>query len=885
VKLAAHKGLLLFLIISGVAAAAKSAAPRSIPDPIALSAPPFETGSPGAQTVPGIDGPVNALTTFGGLLIAGGLFTAAGDVLASNIAAWDGLAWAPIGSGVNGRVRALIVFNDQLIAGGDFTTAGGLPAPNIAAWDGSSWSAVGGGIGATVYALAVYDNKLFAGRGDAASIEVWDGVGWAPVGSGTDGLVYALTVHDGTLIAAGRFETMNGVPAHNIAAWDGSAWSSVGFPNEGYMGERVEALTVYDGLLVAGQNHDEDFGSYGQVYTWDGSDWSCLLWYCLGTYKGFSAVYALEAYGDKLVVGGAVGSLNTPFATRIAAWDGSSWSYVGSGTNGTVSALTVFGGTLIAGGSFTAAGDLTAYRVAAWDGASWTGLPGGPRVNYWYAIGAGLGGRVNALTVFNNQIVAGGSLAGSVFIRDGSHWSQLGVLSSEVLALMEWNDELYAGGTFWGGVARWDGAAWQQLGSGIDGTVHSLTVFNNQLIAGGKFTTAGGTPASCIAAWNGVAWSPLGVGVGGPTNAVVEALTVYNGNLVAAGSFTTMGGAAAKYVAAWNGSSWSALAFPGSYPCLAATVLDNKLVVGGYEGDIRSWDGYGWSSMGKVYEFPPDMEYNTGGIVYSLTAWDGTVIAGGYFLTAGSKACNRIAKWTGSTHWDPLWTGMNNTVNALTRFGQRLIAGGDFTTAGGSRASYVACWNPYGEVPVFITMFDASAADGGVDLAWDIVADEDVLGYKIYRSLDGVPSSDEVITHGLLAPNMRSYRDDTALGGRRYEYTLSVVLGDGSEVQSQKVAVNTSAYALVLEQNHPNPFNPSTTISFTLPERTRVKLAVYDVQGKLVRTLVDAMLSEGRQERTWDGRDTSGKPVASGVYFYRLETTDRTLTRKMLLLK
>ena len=98
-------------------------------------------------------------------------------------------------------------------------------------------------------------------------------------------------------------------------------------------------------------------------------------------------------------------------------------------------------------------------------------------------------------------------------------------------------------------------------------------------------------------------------------------------------------------------------------------------------------------------------------------------------------------------------------------------------------------------------------------------------------------------------------------------------------------AVKTKAYELALHQNTPNPFNPSTTISFTLPERARVTLTVYDVQGRLVRTLVDEMAGEGYQERIWDGKDASGNPVGSGVYFYRLTAGDKTLTKKMVLLK
>ena len=525
--------------------------------------------------------------------------------------------------------------------------------------------------------------------------------------------------------------------------------------------------------------------------------------------------------------------------------------------------------------------------VAAAEGRRPEAVPGSD-ANYWQAMGLGLSGPVYALSTHHNQIVAGG--AGGVFIWDGSQWTWLG-LSPEVLALKEWNGALYAGGTFAGGISRWDGVSWQPLGSGVSGghngtVVAALAVYDNQLIAAGKFASAGGTPVSCIASWNGSEWAPLELGVGGATddNDAVEALAVYDNRLIAAGRFTTAGSVAANYIAAWDGLAWSQVGTGLEWRQYALTVLGDSLIVGG-PARVSVWNGAGWSSMGDFYEFAPPMENNPFGFVRAVAAFDGTVIAGGYFMGAGDAACSRIAASAGGTNWNAMWTGMNAEVRALTTFGQRLIAGGYFTTTGGTPASYVACWNPHGEVPVFVTMFDARAADQGVDLSWDIAADEAVLGYKIYRSLEGAPSGEEIITAGLLAPNMRSYRDETALGGRRYEYTLSVVLGDGSEVQSQPVSVTTKAYALALEQNHPNPFNPSTTISFTLPERAKVKLAVYDVQGKLVRTLVDATLGEGRQERTWDGKDTRGNPAATGAYFYRLETADRKLTRKMLLLK
>ena len=88
-----------------------------------------------------------------------------------------------------------------------------------------------------------------------------------------------------------------------------------------------------------------------------------------------------------------------------------------------------------------------------------------------------------------------------------------------------------------------------------------------------------------------------------------------------------------------------------------------------------------------------------------------------------------------------------------------------------------------------------------------------------------------------------------------------------------------------LGANYPNPFNPSTTISFTLPTSESVRLSVFDIQGRLVATLVNEVYSAGRHEVIWRGQDNSSRPVASGTYFYRLTTGGFTETKKMLLLK
>jgi len=96
---------------------------------------------------------------------------------------------------------------------------------------------------------------------------------------------------------------------------------------------------------------------------------------------------------------------------------------------------------------------------------------------------------------------------------------------------------------------------------------------------------------------------------------------------------------------------------------------------------------------------------------------------------------------------------------------------------------------------------------------------------------------------------------------------------------------HTPSASVNLAQNVPNPFNPSTTISFSVPNEARVKLQVFDVRGHLVRNLMDEIRPAGEQSVVWNGRDERGAGVASGVYFYRLDTGGKSLQKRMLLIK
>ncbi|MEW6511438.1 MAG: FG-GAP-like repeat-containing protein [Bacteroidota bacterium] len=90
----------------------------------------------------------------------------------------------------------------------------------------------------------------------------------------------------------------------------------------------------------------------------------------------------------------------------------------------------------------------------------------------------------------------------------------------------------------------------------------------------------------------------------------------------------------------------------------------------------------------------------------------------------------------------------------------------------------------------------------------------------------------------------------------------------------------------VLEQNYPNPFNPGTTIRFNLPVNKKISLVVYDINGKVVRTLIDNQeMDTGPHTAAWDGKNSAGQPVASGTYIYTLKFGNFSKSQKMILLK
>ncbi len=229
-----------------------------------------------------------------GTLYAGGSFLNIGGVACSRIAAWNGVAWAPLGVGMNAPVEGLAIGPDgTLYAGGQFTTAGGIAANYVAQWNGAVWAAMGAGMGGGipfVHEMAVgLDGIVYAGGsfvtadgGAALAIAQWDGVAWSDVGGGmADALVPPAEVDsfavasNGTLYAGGYFESAGGVPATYIAAWNGAAWSALGSGTN----QTVFSLAIGpDDMLYAGGTFTLAGGLTlaDRIAKWNGSSWAHL---------------------------------------------------------------------------------------------------------------------------------------------------------------------------------------------------------------------------------------------------------------------------------------------------------------------------------------------------------------------------------------------------------------------------------------------------------------------------------------------------------------------------------------------------------------------------------------------------------------------------------
>lgn len=380
-------------------------------------------------------------------LIACGRTTGAGRSR-NTLLAWDGTEWKwppgkntvlPIG-GPDAPVYALVANGNELIVAGAFDQVGDVSSEDVAAWSGSGWRAFAEPRGSSrvetncsfmseTQSLVFWRGELFGGgrlmdhsapRRREFIVARWNEKNWECVGGPADrraigsNIASALTIWNDTLIAAGEFESMDGVAFCGVAQLHETQWAPLGSTSLVGLGPvgslSVNALCVYQDHLYCG----------GAFAVRDASD-----------------ANAIPDRDDSRADDGEI--------RGVAVWNGMEWESVGGGVDHIVTALCVDGDRLLAGGRFSRAGLTITRNVAAWDGVAWTDL------------GDGLEGEVSALTVHRNQVVAAVSLSSNgrtswaLRLWDGGSWQPFpsnDTFDGKIRALCSFQGELYVGGDF-----------------------------------------------------------------------------------------------------------------------------------------------------------------------------------------------------------------------------------------------------------------------------------------------------------------------------------------------------------------------------------------------------------------------------------------------------
>lgn len=256
--------------------------------------------------------------------------------------------------------------------------------------------------------------------------------------------------------------------------------------------------------------------------------------------------------------------------------------------------------------------------------------------------------------------------------------------------------------------------------------------------------------------------------------------------------------------------------------------------------------------------------------------------------------------------WDTLTTGLSTSPGGIGKSTSEMKTLSTFTSAGwdfvdetnngtddiwdmdaGANNGYPILYSIQStEVPLLITLnsFTATANNGFIELAWETATETNNANFVIYRNDDAIASIAGAGTTS--EPHNYEYIDDQVIPDNTYTYILADVSYANEENKYIDKAVNIVIpkndipEEFALNSNYPNPFNPSTAISFQLSAVSDVELCIYDMNGRKIASLINDNKPAGYYEIYWDASNFS-----SGIYFYRLQAGDFVETKKMLLIK
>lgn len=633
-------------------------------------------GTPGSWVTP-----LNAVSVDNsGKVYVGGLFSAAGNVAAKNIAVWSGAAWSAMGEGLSGEVKTLVAdANGGVVAGGSFSAAGSTSVANIARWDGSSWHALGEGLNNTVYALAkdtqgnIYAGGSFSASGSIATGRVaqWNGTQWRNIGAAAlQNTVFALTVDaSGKLYAGGYFFSAQ------VSRWDGgTSWSLLGAVNT-YSDIRALAVDSLGTLYAGGWMRTSASQFVGQYYI---AKWGAGDWQPINDGVNGSITSVIKDSAGNLLVSGYFSSIGGVKTGSMAKWDGSAWSQLGTGMQSYSITSTVAdnGGNVYVSGYLTTANNVYPYlHVAKWNGSAWSYLDAGLNTASGQPAGLALDNSGKLYLAETGQSSWTSSYSGlnntyyhylsaskpAVRFWNGSQWQAL----ADLPALPVISGKLYAGEYAGRIIAGGNGKVYVVRTATLVNSSYSWNCYKNW--AYDCYPQYSGWESfSSIVQWDGSRWTSLG-----DTRSVSSAYSSINvlridagNNLYIGGNFQKIGEVPAGSLAKWDGVAWTDftrglqvnsvrdLIVTGSGAGLNLYVSGYLWQAGSYA--IARWNGAFWMGLGSGLSSPAE----------SLALDGGKLYVGGGFNRAGDKASYGLAAWTLSTT-DADGDGVDDTTDAF----------------------------------------------------------------------------------------------------------------------------------------------------------------------------------------------------------------------------
>ena len=191
-------------------------------------------------------------------------------------------------------------------------------------------------------------------------------------------------------------------------------------------------------------------------------------------------------------------------------------------------------------------------------------------------------------------------------------------------------------------------------------------------------------------------------------------------------------------------------------------------------------------------------------------------------------------------------------------------------------------------VPVELSYFEASVFNNNVNLNWKTLSESNNYGFEIFKNFNNSIFVKIGFVNGngtTTLPILYSFNDNDLKPGI-YSYTLKQIDFNGEFKYSNVVTVNiNNPNSCKLFPNYPNPFNPTTNIVFQVDKKQNVKLTIYNIEGKMILSLIDDELTPGMKNVIWDACDERCQKVPSGVYMYCIQIGNFKEAKKMLLIR